>query len=95
MNRAAFFPGLRSTGSVHNTRMAGRTGLYFGLQPLQSTSLVAFGAIRAEAGRRWASAPLAQVAEAGPARANWVTMTLTAADISAARQAGRRSALGT
>ncbi len=95
VNRAAFFPGLRSTGSAHSARMAGRTGLYFGLQPLQSTSLVAFGAIPAAAGRRWAAAPVARVAEAGPARASWATMTMTAADISAGRQTGRRSALGT
>jgi hypothetical protein len=49
MNRDAFFPALRSTGSVHSDRMAGRTDLYFGLQPLQSTSLTAFGIIPADA----------------------------------------------
>ena len=88
MNRAAFLPGRRSTGSVHSPRIAGRTDLYFGLQPLQSSSFTAFGAIPADP-------PPTRVADAGPARASWPMTTATAGGTSAARHAGRRNALGT
>jgi hypothetical protein len=60
----------RSTGSVHSPRIAGRTDLYFGLQPLQSSSFTAFGAIPAEARLVPADPPPARVADAGPARAS-------------------------
>jgi hypothetical protein len=102
MNRAAFFPGLRSTGSVHSDRIAGRTDLYFGLQPLQSTSLTAFGIIPADAAlpRPGAEFPprsprvlLAPVADAGPVRVSWQAMTATVMVTSAAFQAGRAAAL--
>ena len=102
MNRAAFFPGLRSTGSVHSDRMAGRTDLYFGLQPLQSTSLTAFGSMPADAalprpGAEWPPrcpwVLLAPVADAGPLSTSWQAMTATVTGTSAAFQAGRPAAL--
>ena len=84
---------------MHSPRIAGRTDLYFGLQPLQSSSFTAFGAIPAEAAllvpvRNPPPTP-GFVADAGPARASWPMTTATAAGTSAARHAGRRNALGT
>ena len=72
---------------MHSPRIAGRTDLYFGLQPLQSSSFTAFGTTPAEAWLVPADPPPTRVADAGPARASWPMTTATAA--------GTSSVLGT
>jgi hypothetical protein len=60
-------------GSVHSDRIIVRAGAYFGLQPLQSTSLTDLGAIGPA---KWAA--LAAVGEAMNATVPAIAMTASA-----------------